>query len=326
MAHKDSRITERAQKADSESIELELKHWNNRARIHGESIYLELLFNRKLWQQSSAPLQDLAIQAAAKSLPEDYEHLETRSYSEGETHRIATFQNVKTKLILHLVPGDTYLMGSDKNDREGPIHEVTVKPFFIGRTVVSQYNWDQHPHPDFRSVNKPELPIEGVSWVDIQGWLRDTEAGLRLPTEAEWEYACRSGSTTNYFWGPNINHSYLEIESREDGLHWIPELQSTEKAYDDVLWNAFGLTNLLGNVHEWCQDLYRPAYVESPQSREAARGFTKPRRVLRGGSLRSDKDDCRCASRFGYDETEALNLFGFRVARSLSNVPVSMTS
>lgn len=324
--------------ADPDNLALQTEFLKARGRVEGNAVFLELLEDRLKWNELSESLQDLAIDAVGDRLGPDYQWLETKSYSlsvykhetrggEEPTHRIASFTHLKSGLILNLIPGGKYLMGADTSNlvENLPGHPVTITPFLIGRFPVRQSCWDKIGGEDQRSQRGEDLPIHCASWNDCQNWLKKAGGGLRLPSESEWEYACRSGTTTTYFW-EDCRHrdDRFEIDSSyawydKDRIEEFLPLQPVTIHFDEKKWNAFGLVDVIGNIMEYCQDNYLPDFESGPfDSQPRVNGDTQ--RVCRGGCAASLVEEirtshCRLQTR-GQDDREEPYV-GFRIARSL---------
>jgi formylglycine-generating enzyme required for sulfatase activity len=304
--------------ADPKNSQLQCELLNARARVEGSAVFLELLEDRLKWNKSPESVQDMAIAEVKQRLSSDYEWLETRVYGcGGQSHRIASFEHTKTGILLNLIPGGTFQMGDDSgHKRQKPAHKATIKPMLIGRFPVRQSSWDKVGGEDEREFTGVDLPIDSVSWDDIQSWLKKAGGGLRLPSESEWEYACRSGTTTQYFWGDKMDSSYCWCEvncynagheqTREVSLH-----------FDQQKWNAFGLVDMSGNVWEWCQDQWLDNYKDGPRNSQP-RTSDSSYRVFRGGSWDVNAGDCRSANRYYYTPSYRDDYFGFRVSQDLS--------
>jgi formylglycine-generating enzyme required for sulfatase activity len=234
-------------------------------------------------------------------------------------------------LPLHmiLIPGGTFLMGSpedelERYDREGPQQKVTVAQFFMGRYPVTQAQWrfvtelpqiaqSLNPNPsDFRGENHP---VENVSWHDAIEFCarlsQYTKRPYRLPTEAEWEYACRAHMITPFYFGKTITDevtNYRAIETYANGP--IGEYRGTTTPVDHFgIANAFGLSDMHGNVWEWCQDTWAERWSPMPT------GSLDPQeKSARGGSWYSGPSKCRSACRFHFRADAQHNDLGFRVA------------
>ena len=240
-------------------------------------------------------------------------------------------------LDMILIPAGTFLMGSpedepDRSDDEGPQHDVRVSSFFMGRYPVTQAEWrfvagltqvnrklDLDPS-NFKGDNHP---IEQVSWDDAVEFCdrlsSHTGRPYRLPTEAEWEYACRARTTTPYHFGEtittelaNYNSSYTYKDSPKVGYR----AKTTPVDHFGIA-NAFGLCDMHGNVFEWCQDHRYDNYQGAPTDGSAWLSENENAyRMVRGGSWDSIPWECRSADRV-YASSDDRNLnIGFRVVCS----------
>jgi formylglycine-generating enzyme required for sulfatase activity len=221
-------------------------------------------------------------------------------------------------LDMILIPGGTFLMGSppdelERFDSESPQHFVTVPTFFMGRYPITQaqwrfvaslspVNWDLRPDPsDFKGDNHP---VESVSWSEAvefcQRLSQYTHRTYRLPTEAEWEYACRAGTTTPFYFGETITAelaSYDATNTYGDGAKGEYKEQTTPVDHFGIA-NAFGLCDMHGNVWEWCLDHWHSNYEGAPNDGSAwLTDDEEDIRVLRGGSWDFNPSNCRSAFR-----------------------------
>jgi len=217
------------------------------------------------------------------------------------------------KLGLVLIPEGKFKMGSpesEKDRRENETqHEVTLtKPFYIGKYEVTQEQWQAIMGENPSSINKgANLPLTDVSWEDCQEFIKKlnakTNGGYRLPTEAEWEYACRAGTRTAYSFGESLTRGDANYGS------------SSAKAVGSYKPNAFGLYDMHGNVLEWCEDWYGkyPAgAVTNPKGPADGRY-----RVVRGGSSYDLAYRARSSDRLGsLEPTRVADTVGFRLART----------
>lgn len=218
-------------------------------------------------------------------------------------------------LELVLVPGGQFSMGSADDDelafdRERPQHEVEVPSFYLAKTPVTNAQYarylDANPdvqkpeHWDDPGYDHPEQPVVGVLWHDAQAYCE--WAGLRLPTEAEWEYACRARTTTRYYSGDDEEDLarvgwYAGNSGRR--LHAVGVLEP----------NPFGLYDMHGNVWEWCADPYGDYDVGSSEPVDYAK------RVNRGGSFNAPARAARSAYRCGWHPDGRYSDLGFRPAK-----------
>lgn len=290
-----------------------LKSLNDRARIDGSSVYLEALADRLLWNSSSNAVQDLAIEEVQRRLSDAFQFVWTKEYfCAGESHRIATFEHLATGLRLNLVPGGRYQRGTASNAafyNEKSVSTVAIPALLVGQTQVTQQAWDVIGGEDHRYFNNVRLPMEGVSWVDCDNWLTKAADGLRLLSEAEWEYACRAGTMTDFCFGndQSILAEHCWFNRNSDGkTHFVGEKQP----------NAFGLHDMHGNLYEWCADWYVDNYKDVPNNHVPYDTPTS-NRVLRGGSWSDDARSCRSTYRYGSAPLYHDLYVGFRVARSI---------
>ncbi|MBM3327732.1 MAG: formylglycine-generating enzyme family protein [Calditrichaeota bacterium] len=214
-----------------------------------------------------------------------------------------------------LIPGGSFMMGSnDGYENEKPVHRVEIKSFYMMTTEVTQAQWRTVMGDNPSCFKGDDLPVEYVSWSDCQEFIkklnqRDPGKGYRLPSEAEWEYACRAGTTTKYYTGDSesdLARAGWYYGNSDSKTHPVGQKQP----------NAWGLYDMHGNVWEWCEDWYHDTYNGAPGD---GRAWTSPAgtyRVLRGGSWIDGGRYCRGAfrGRFGPDSHDGLN--GFRVVCS----------
>jgi len=226
------------------------------------------------------------------------------------------------KLEMEKIPAGTFKMGSpsgetDRRPNEGPLHAVTIsKDFYMGKYEVTQGQWTKvmgsNPS-EFK--NGDNCPVETVSWDDIcksGGFLEKinilTGKTFRLPTEAEWEYACRAGTETRFYFGEDPAPEFKSIS----GYVWYNgNSRGTPHPAGQKLPNAFGLYDMHGNVFEWCSDFYGnydARAVSDPSGPAIGSG-----RVARGSSWGNYAYNCRSAYRYGYYQSYSYCLLGFRI-------------
>ena len=255
-------------------------------------------------------------------------------------------------LPLHmvLVPGGTFLMGQTEAEkteltrqvgeedykkyyeRELPQHEVTVPQFFMGRYPVTQAQWgavadlpqvkrELNTAPSrFKGDNRP---VEQVTWYDAVEFCARLSAHTgrpyRLPSEAEWEYACRAGTTTPFYFGNTLTTEVANYDGNftyADGPKGEYREETTSVDHFGIA-NAFGLCDMHGNVYEWCQDHFHSDYKGAPTDGSAwTEGGDSERRILRGGSWGSDPRYCRSAYRDDSGPDSRYYNGGFRVVCS----------
>ena len=229
--------------------------------------------------------------------------------------------SIGMKLVL--IPAGQFMMGSpdsgSEHDIEKPRHRVRItKPFYLGTTEVTQRQYEKvmGDNPSYLKESSPDAPVECVSWNDAQEFCRklselaeEKRAGrlYRLPTEAEWEYACRAGCAEQYCYGDGQwqlgDYAWYAKNSNEK-KHPVGRKKP----------NAWGLYDMHGNVAEWCEDKYdRQYYANSPT--DDPRAFLGGQdRVYRGGGWPLDAENCRSAHRDYNDRWTRFNCLGLRVA------------
>lgn len=259
-----------------------------------------------------------------------------RQQQSAQKYSEALSNNIALEMIA--IPGGTFLMGSPKSELEhyedeSPQHKVFIEPFFMGRYPITQAQWrivanlpqveqELESEPShFKGENKP---VEQVSWyasVEFCARLSAyTGREYRLSTEAEWEYACRAGSTTPFYFGDIITTDV----SNYDGSAYADSLQGQDRGETTPIdhfgfANDFGLSDMHGNVYEWCQDHWHSNYHGAPTTGRAwLTENKKARRVRRGGSWASAPRYCRSAYRYSYFPYDRYSLLGFRIVCSTS--------
>ena len=232
------------------------------------------------------------------------------------------------------IPSGRFFMGSPPDEKgryddEGPRHEVTVQPFFMGQYPVTQRQWklvaglekvDRTLTASPSSFEGEDCPVESVSWEDAVEFCvrlsRVTGRGYRLPTEAEWEYACRAGTETPFYFGETISGTVANYDSSvvyqgESAM----KSQGRTNPVGEFPPNARGLYDMHGNVWEWCADDWHDNYDGAPNDGSARKDASNDSgsRLLRGGSWFFDPRYCRSAYRPSYSPGLANDSIGFRL-------------
>ena len=231
--------------------------------------------------------------------------------------------NLGNNLFLEMVgiPGGTFSMGSPEGEgykNEKPQHNVTISAFYMGKYPITQEQWqkiaslpkiniDLNPKPSyFQGAN---LPVEKISWLDAQEFCarlgEHTGKMYRLPSESEWEYACRGNTTTPYYFGETITTDVVNHHNKYG--------QTTDVGGFPP--NNFGLYNMHGNVWEWCEDSWHKDYTNAPNDGSVWIGDDN-KHILRGGSWLQDPGNCRSAYRNYIAAGGSNHGSGFRVACS----------
>ena len=227
----------------------------------------------------------------------------------------------KVTMKLVLIPAGRFLMGSpdDENGRtkaEGPQHEVTIsKPFYMGIYDVTQEQFEQVIGKNPSHFTGAKNPVETVSWDDAVEFCKvvseKAAKPVRLPTEAEWEYACRAGSKTRFCFGDD--------DDRLGEFAWYDgNSGKTTYPVGQKKPNAFGLYDMHGNVEEWCSDWYSD-YVNEP-AKDPEGPKTGTYRVTRGGIFVNGPHGCRSAYRDALEPGNRNLYLGFRVVVSCSGL------
>lgn len=221
-----------------------------------------------------------------------------------------------------LIPGGTFNMGCSPytlyacSSFESPNHQVTLsKAFYLGKTEVTQAQWQakMSSNPSYFSGNANN-PVEQVSWNDIAGF--NTATGLRLPSEAEWEYACRGNTTTAFHSMPGYPNGTNDDSLLGNIAWYLSNSGYTTHAVAGKAPNAFGLYDMSGNVWEWCNDWYGSSYYSTSPSTDPAGPSSGSNRVVRGGGWNGNSLYCRSSGRIYVGPDWSGYVLGFRVART----------
>ncbi len=220
------------------------------------------------------------------------------------------------------IPGGSFKMGSPKlegYDSEKPQHDVTVPAFFMGKFEVTQEQYQQVMGKNPSEYEGYKRPVESVSWNNAVDFCKKlsqkTGRTYRLPSEAEWEYACRAGTTTPFNFGETITGELANYDaSRTYALEAKGLFREETTPVGQFAPNGFGLYDMHGNVWEWCQDTWHKNYNGAPTDGSAWIDNDNSYRVLRGGSWHSNPENCRSASRnYSLSRDGISNDYGFRV-------------
>ena len=243
------------------------------------------------------------------------------------------------------IPAGSFLMGSPpeelgRMEREGPQHEVTLGQFFMAKYPVTQAQWravaamepvETELKSDPSRFKGDLHPVEQVSWHEAVEFCerlsRHTQRQYRLPSEAEWEYACRAGTTTPFHFGETVTTEMANYRGTALGQYSGSYGDGPKGEYREATTpvnqfegaNAFGLVDMHGNVWEWCQDCWHDSYKGAPEDGsvwEEKESEEESRRVIRGGSWGYYPENCRSAVRIIDRPGNRVNLIGFRVVCS----------
>lgn len=217
-----------------------------------------------------------------------------------------------------LIPAGEFYMGSPSTERgrendEGPVHWVKIsKPFYMGKYEVTQEQYYIVAKSKPSRFKGEGHPVENVSWNQANEFCEKLSqiksVVSRLPTEAEWEYACRAGSQDRFYFGDDPNNSQIEqyawySKNSNSATHPVGEKKP----------NSFGLYDMNGNVWEWCRDYYAADYYEKSITVDPIGSLYGKSRVYRGGGWYHSARYCRSANRSGLESNYIRNHIGFRV-------------
>ena len=247
-------------------------------------------------------------------------------------------------LTMVRIPAGSFAMGAPEteggsSDRERPVHRVTLREFLMGQTSITQAQWravamgkpaksgQVRPtklDPDPSRFKGDQRPVEQVSWHDAMEFCRRlsqrTARHYTLPSEAQWEYACRAGTTTPFHFGETISAELANYDARKvygDSEKGEYRQQTTEVASFPA--NPWGLHDMHGNVWEWCLDHWHDSYAGAPEdgsawlNEDANKSQDQNWRLLRGGSWSNDPRYCRSAYRNNNHPDNRNHNIGFRV-------------
>nr|ADO19145.1 hypothetical protein Nfla_5604 [Nostoc flagelliforme str. Sunitezuoqi] len=244
------------------------------------------------------------------------------------------------RLEMVSIPEGSFMMGAPRNekdssDSERPQHQVTVQPFFMGKYTVTQAQWqavaslpqvNRELSPDPSNFKGANRPVEQVSWYDAIEFCdrlsQHTGRFYSLPSEAEWEYACRAGTTTQFHFGETITSELANYDATKvygAGVKGTYREETTPVGSFKVA-NAFGLYDMHGNVWEWCLDDWHGSYEGAPtdgspwfDNKNDNFYHKQGRAMLRGGSWGNNPQYCRSAFRYGSTRDVHIDAFGFRI-------------
>jgi eukaryotic-like serine/threonine-protein kinase len=228
------------------------------------------------------------------------------------------------------IPGGKFIMGSpttekDRTDREGPQHEVSIKPFSMSKFAVTQAQWQAVMGNNPSNFKGDKRPVERITWHQAREFCQklsqQTGRQYRLPSEAEWEYACRAGTTTPFHFGETITPALVNYNGNNPyGAAPKGQYRQTTMDVGSFPPNVFGLYDMHGNVWEWCQDEWHGNYNGTPADGSAweIKGNENDPRLsaLRGGSWNLNARKCRSAYRGTYNADNRYYIIGFRVVVS----------
>jgi formylglycine-generating enzyme required for sulfatase activity len=269
------------------------------------------------WREPS----DAAYDKIFASCHEKSSALPSASINSGiQLNNPKTFISSSTDMEFVLIPAGKSMMGSrtdeqDRDNDEGPIHEVIIKnSFYVGKFPVTQKQWGKVMGSDPSSFKGKNHPVESVSWNDVQEFIKklnekDGTGKYRLPSESEWEYACRAGTATRYYFGDDESKlvDYAWYGKNSDFVtHPVGKKNP----------NPWGLYDMHGNVWEWCQDNWHENYNGAPTDGSAWEDGSSSDRVIRGGGWLNSARVCWSAYRVRTEPDKRNFDQGFRLLRN----------
>lgn len=218
-----------------------------------------------------------------------------------------------TQIQFIKIPAGCFLMGSNKGfDFEAPVHKVCVDSFYLGKFEVTQKQWAIFKDKDYSKFKGKNHPVQRVSWNDAKDYIQklnlaENTTQYRLPSEAEWEYAARAGTSTEFFWGDKIDNDFVWYFGTSDYKAHPVGLKKP---------NPFGLYDILGNVWEWVEDwfsndYYKQSPMQNPKGPETGRF-----KVKRGGSQANLISHIKSHTRYRAPLDKRHYINGFRIAFS----------
>lgn len=262
----------------------------------------------QFWQKLKAE----KAAAEAMAAPPGFTYLRTTLYNLGEeTGKIHEYRHEMSGIECVLIPGGTFVMGDNLWPCSKPVHEVVIEPFLLGKYTVTQEVWRKvmQTMPWMGQDNVQEgddYPAVYISWSEAQSFCRRTS--LSLPSEAQWEYACRAGSKSKHYWQDAMAGEFAwyydnTCEVEEDYAHKVGQKRP----------NLFGICDMCGNVWEWCADAWHDNYKDAPTDGKLWTAAKTAFFVCRGGSYADPLRCCASAYRGKEDAAHKSGDLGFRI-------------
>ena len=211
------------------------------------------------------------------------------------------------------IPAGCFNMGTENGFKfESPVHKVCVDEFYLGKFEVTQEQWMKFMKDNFSKFSGKSLPVERVSWNDAKSFIKklnhaENTQKYRLPQEAEWEYAARAGTTSQFYWGDKIDNSYVWYFGTSN---YKTHPVGSKKP------NSFGLYDMMGNVWEWVEDWFASDYFKNSPMQNPKGPETGRLKVRRGGSQANLISHIKSHTRFRSVPDKRHHIIGFRVAFS----------
>ncbi|CAM2065782.1 Non-specific serine/threonine protein kinase [Sulfidibacter corallicola] len=264
--------------------------------------------------QQPKPTDTTAQNTSSKPKPKPKPPKNTKTAAQKAEEEAERIRGILKGLPFVELPGGQFRMGSRsrKYRDERPIRKIEIKAYRISQTEVTQDLWEAVMGFNKSCFKNPHLPVHGVSWGEIQSFFNRLEMMIgkkyRLPTEAEWEYACQANERKS--WGSSENEDLPEVG-------WYTANTDRVQRVAGKNANAFGLHDMKGNVWEWVADWYDVGY-DKKDARVDPKGPTQgSQRVIRGGAYNTEQEDCRCTNRDSRPPILRDCAIGFRMVQSL---------
>ncbi len=276
----------------------------------------------------------------------EFAHAQTGEIAQRDPETGGLVMREETGLVFVLIPEGSFLMGAQRTDAdgsnhdpraqddEGPVHEVEISPFFLSKYEMTQGQWSRFRFENPASWNPEKVPdelnlshpVESVSWVDCAETV--LRLGLEIPSEAQWEYACRAGTVSVFSWPANAAmENYANLADENYRETWI-DVRYWEDVDDgfvfhapvgSLLPNPFGLHDVHGNVWEWCRDGYDPEFYARSPARDPLCKPDAHSHVFRGGSFDGHAAYARSAERAPVTPEDRDFALGLRPARAIED-------
>jgi formylglycine-generating enzyme required for sulfatase activity len=306
------------------AAEIEQEAWENASDSNSIEVleeYLKQYPKGHYAKQARVQITRLKIEIKQAAI----EQKQASTYASAAPKTGKAFRDCPECPEMMALPPGSFMMGSETDWSAKPVHTVNINyALAVGKYEVTFDEWDAciasggctwKPGDD--GDGRGRHPVINVSWDDVQVYLRwltrKTGKQYRLLTEAEWEYAARAGTSTEYFWGNEVGHNQANCTGC--GSQWDKKSTAPVGSFKP---NSFGLFDMHGNVGEWVQDR-RIGYDKTPRDGSAAELQNDPYRIYRGGYYYHEPQDIRSAARNNYyqDNRGRHSMIGFRVARGL---------
>nr|WP_321465484.1 formylglycine-generating enzyme family protein [uncultured Desulfobulbus sp.] len=219
-----------------------------------------------------------------------------------------------TEMAFMPIPGGQFIMGSpetekDRQRSEGPQHAVKIEEFYLAQSAVTQEQYLKVMGENPSDLRGEQCPVDGVSWDDAQAFIAKLNAinntHYRLPSEAQWEYACRANTHTRFSFGDEITIAQVNFGAKIS-------CRNTPSGMHPA--NGFGLYDMHGNVFEWCEDTWHDSYEGAPEDGTAWVDDSSDHKVYRGGAWNASSHFARSAYRYHRPRTTSYYNIGFRLA------------